>query len=98
MHIGRRAGRTTPTPTLTHAQYSYFPQLNSRNREFTLRDAGGIPNGSLPFSVEPAVSTLQTSVNSAKITFGLNSNRHLVRLESHVSSRKQTKQVRSNRH
>jgi hypothetical protein len=98
MAIHRQLERTIPTPTLTQLRHPYFPQPNSRNREFTLRDASGIPNGSLSFSVDPAVLPFQTSVTPAKITFGLNSNRHLVRLESYVTSRKQTTELRSNRH
>ncbi len=40
----------------------------------------------------------KSSVTPAKINFGSNSNRHLVRLESDVTSRKQSSEAHSNRH
>ena len=94
------AGRTSTgiTPPLAPTFHPYLPQLNSPSREFTLSGASGMTNVSVPFYVVSALSSLQPSVTTAKITFGLNSNRHLVRLESHVSFRKQTTEVRSNRH
>ena len=44
-------------------------------------------------SVEPALSPLQTSVKTAKTAFDLNSNRQLGKLESNVTSRKQTNEA-----
>jgi len=49
-------------------------------------------------SVVAAVPALQSSAIPAKITFGLNSKQHSVRLETAVTSRKQTREVRSNRY
>ena len=51
-----------------------------------------------PASVVAAAPALQSSAIPAKITFGLNSKQHSVRLETPVTSRKQTKETRSNRH
>lgn len=49
-------------------------------------------------SVVAAAPALQSSAIPAKIAFGLNSKQHSVRLETAVTSRKQTKEVRSNRY
>jgi hypothetical protein len=58
--------------------------------------AGRTPTGSTPYLVSKSHAYFSLRA-PRKCTFGLNSNRHLVRLECDVTSTKQTKGVRSNR-
>jgi hypothetical protein len=85
------AGRFTPgiTPAPAPASHPYFHSAGVRTHtDESLR----LPAPATQhLSVIPATTPLKASVIPANTAFGLNSNRHLVRLESDVTPRKQTK-------
>ena len=93
MGTGEQFGRSAqPAPIPTPPYHPYFPQLES-------------VEAVTPSASAPRVSVTNAQIHpyfyvriSRKTAFGLNSNRHLGGLESHVTSIKKTKEVRSSRH
>jgi hypothetical protein len=93
MASGRQLERSAQAASIpTRPQHPYFTQVESVET-------------ATPSTSAPRVSVTSVQIHpyfyvslSRKNAFGLNSNRHLGRLETDVTSRKQTKEVRSNRH